>query len=212
MDKYLLEYCLGQKEQSISYRRKTNDDYLLSTHDNYFWTTVRTNPVAPDFVSSYLLNINELFRQMLFRASSIKQDIYVLSKESTDFGKLLDAMTTEMGRWDTIPKCLIVSKKFQFFQDKQEIDVHMRGCTNNDIINTVLTGTFTIPIIRSSLRTIKDQNEYGFLLSNSCGFFYKQGKEIQILIRPVGCFRFEIDRFTDKEKKAMFLRGIKRRK
>jgi hypothetical protein len=85
-----------------------------------------------------------------------------------------------------------LSDQSKFFKDQDELIVRMKGCSCSEILNNVLSGEFSVSILRYSLPV--REKEMGFFLSNCCGYFFEQDERVQVLVRPVGCFCFEIEK------------------
>jgi hypothetical protein len=94
----LFENCLTKEDHAISYRRKSTDNIILTTNNNYYWATVRVSPVGAEFIEKNLVNIDELFIRMLYNASTYNHVIYRSSNDQENLSAMFDNIATEIGK------------------------------------------------------------------------------------------------------------------
>lgn len=186
----LPELCL-KKSKTCQYVRKTNDSILYLTGISNVKSEVRSKIIKPEInIANTEKDIDSLFISMINSASELNMYSYFSSKPD------LDNPATEMGKHDCYPKNLIISKTNKLFEEKDSIEVKMRGCTCSKIINDCLEviSKVKVNIIRTNLKKINENGkkyEIAYLIANSeaCGLYTKLDTGIKMLIRPTGCFK-----------------------
>lgn len=183
--------CLVESKKAIKYKRKNLDSVLYHTLDNNLVASnVRELTIIPKRTKEYF---NDIFLMMVNAASTVNHDVYVSdSRNPASLRRFFDAVTTEMGRWDSIPGFLL----YNSFPEKI-INLHMKGCTCSSILNSCLRATFSVPVLKIALpenikKTDKDY-EIAYLLPipSILGLYNKNKNGVQAIVRPT-CFKMLI--------------------
>ncbi|MDO8640606.1 MAG: hypothetical protein Q7R33_03600 [Nitrosarchaeum sp.] len=185
----LPKLCLAKsKSKTCTYQLQHTDNILYVTTKNDVKSIVRQSVIKPEI---YGLNfVDDIFLKMINAASSVLHDVYVLTKDKP----ALTAIATEMGRWDSIPKNIVVSKtnKMPLFQN-DTIEVAMKGCTCSNILNNI-GAKFPVNVIRTNIPLTKWQSrncEVAYFLASPecCGCYNIRKTGIQMIVRPVACYQ-----------------------
>jgi hypothetical protein len=209
--KMLTELCL-KKSKTGNYRCNRFEHLpILHTRSYGIGSTIRKRYIQPDYFKiESEESVDQIFVNMIDGSSTILHDLYVFSAGSEP---KLTEVVTEMGRWDMIPHCLIISNsnKMPIFKHKTSIYVGMKGCTCSNIINNSFVASFPVSIYRTYIPKYKDCNigyEAGYLLSKPsvCGRYHKSRKSIKMLVRPVSCFKMVFDYNNDSNSKLPLIK------
>lgn len=185
----LNEICLI-KHETCQYKKKVGENYpIIITDPAGIKCIVRTNiveaqPITNQFTTITNQGIDDLFIHMIDYASTIVHDEWHL--EDPVLG--IHNVVTEMGRWDCVPKNLLVpiNSKIPEFQN-EEFDSYMKGCTCCDIINS-FAATFKLSVIKYNILQSKESVAYLLAEPSMCGY-YNSDNGLKMLIKPVACFK-----------------------